>query len=433
MRRLRPRALAAGLVVLLAPVLTAVAQQLPDWLSSLKWADGKEIQWRASKAPACDGSNVELRLLNNSQSSGTAKLSQATFACVRPGQYVGGDRDLGMVGAGQSAAVPGFNCACAEKGGVKELLSANLEFTRNGAGSDVLGECAYTGDFLNGQRSGKGLYACPGYKYEGGFRANKRNGFGVETLPTGEKYEGQFLDDQHQGQGKMTYADGSTYDGSFAANLRDGVGNAKFKDGSTYTGEWKADRRVGHGTYTSADQKWTYDGDWVGNVRSGQGKLAYADGSYTYDGPFKNDVREGEGQSTFGDGRVFKGTFVNNVQTGHGELAYPNGRKIIGDFKNEMPNGHAMESGPNGAIDGAWLDGALNGQVSMIYPTGEKFEGAYQAGKRNGLGTETRLDGSKQECTWVNDARQEPCTQITKDGKRIEFRSPTAGKAKGKT
>lgn len=422
----------AGVVVLASVALTAVAQQLPDWVSSLKWTDGKEIQWRATRAPGCDGSNVEIRLLNNSTSSGTAKLSQATFACVRPGQYVGSDRDIGVVSVGQSASIPGFNCACAEKGGVTELLSANLEFTRNGAGSDTLGDCSYTGDFVNGERFGKGVYTCPGYRYEGAFRANKRNGYGAESLPTGEKYEGQFVDDMHQGQGKMTYTDGSTYDGGFVANQRDGVGNAKFKDGSRYLGEWKADRRVGHGTYTSADEKWTYDGDWSGNVRNGHGKLAYADGSYTYEGPFKNDVREGEGMSTFGDGRVFKGTFVNNVQTGHGELTYPSGRKIVGDFRNEMPNGHAVETGPSGSIDGMWVDGALSGKVSMVYPTGEKFDGMYQGGKRNGVGTETRLDGSKQECTWVNDVAQQPCVQITKEGKRIEFRSPAGGKTKGK-
>ena len=39
--------------------------QGPDWNASLRWTDGREVQWRATPAKGCDGANVELRLLNN--------------------------------------------------------------------------------------------------------------------------------------------------------------------------------------------------------------------------------------------------------------------------------------------------------------------------------------------------------------------------------
>ncbi|CAN0408029.1 unnamed protein product, partial [Phaeothamnion confervicola] len=44
-------------------------------------------------------------------------------------------------------------------------------------------------------------------------------------------------------------------------------------------------------------------------------------------------------------------------------------------------------------------------------------------------GIDTRRDGSREECQWVNDAKQGRCNEVTKDGKRIEYRS-TKGKGR---
>jgi len=432
MRRVGPRALAILAVSFAAPLaLTAIAQQGPEWVSSLKWPDGKEVQWRASSAPACDGSNVELRLLNNSTSAGMANVKSATFACKRRGEFTGPERLLGLVSPGGASSASTVNCACADQGGVKELLAVDLEFLRNGEGQEAVGNgCSYSGNYAGGQRSGRGVYSCTnGYRYDGEWLQNIQNGRGIEILPTGEKYEGNFVANKHSGNGRLTYTDGAIYEGEFKNGLRDGVGTLQFKDGARYVGEWKADQRTGNGAYTSADKTWTYDGDWVTNIRDGNGKLVYADGSYTYEGPFKNDKLEGQGTGTFGDGRVFQGKFVANQQIGAGTLTFPDGRKIVGDFKDQRPNGQAIETGPVANFNGTWTNGALNGKAIITYATGDRFEGMFANGKRNGLGVDTRLDGSKEECTWVNDVQQKPCTQITKDGKRIEFRS---SKGKGK-
>jgi hypothetical protein len=61
----------------------------------------------------------------------------------------------------------------------------------------------------------------------------------------------------------------------------------------------------------------------------------------------------------------------------------------------------------------------------ISYATGDRFEGTFTAGKRNGVGLDTRRDGSREECRWIDDVRQPACTRITADGKRIEYRSPT--------
>ncbi len=423
-RRAAPLALLC-LVVLAPFTLRAVAQQVADWTSALRWSDGKEVQWRSTAAPGCDGSNVELRLVNNSNSSGTGKLANITFACKRGGQQVGPERTLASVAPGGTYSSETLNCACAEKGGVKDLLSVELSFTRNGEGAETLANgCSYTGNYINGQRNGKGVYSCPdGYRYEGNYTADQIDGQGAETLPGGQKYAGAFVNGERHGAGRMTYTDSSVYEGNFVRNLRDGTGTQKFRDGSTYIGEWKGDRRNGQGSYTTGDQQWTYDGGWLNDMRSGDGRLLSTDGAYTYLGPFVNDKRTGQGIANFGDGRVFRGAFVNDKQVGPGELTFKDGRKVTGDFNDHRPHGHAVETGGVATFDGQWVDGMLQGKAVVVYATGERFDGLYARGQRNGLGVETRKDGSKEECQWIADIRQQPCTQITKDGKRIEFRS----------
>jgi hypothetical protein len=428
MRKNGPRIVALLVFAFSASALTALAQQEPQWSSSSRWPDGKEVQWRASSAPGCDGSNVELRLLNNSSTSGSARLKSATFACRRGGQDTGLERVFGLVAPGAAASAPSHTCACAEKGGVKDVLEVDVEFLRDGEGTEVVGNgCTYTGNYTNGQRNGRGVYACEdGYRYDGAWLMGKQTGTASEKLTSGETYEGQFVDGKRTGQGRMTYRDGSTYDGGFLNGLRHGVGTARFRDGSEYVGEWQNDVRVGHGTYVSADKAWTFDGEWKNNLRNGSGKISYANGSYAYEGPFKDDKLDGQGTATFGDGRMFRGLYVGNQQLGPGTLTFPDGRKITGDFRDHRPNGQAVETGPAATFDGTWTDGVLNGRAVVTYATGARFEGAFANGKRHGVGVETFADGTKEECNWVNGVKPPRCNRITKDGKRIEFRTPGA-------
>ena len=184
----------AGIALLgaatLAFPLAAVAWQGPEWASGLRWTDGREVHWRVTSAPGCDGSNVELRLLNNSQTSGYASMKEITFTCVRgTAPSITPERPIGQISAGGAYAVSPISCACAEKGGVKDIMSVKLDIVRNGEGAETLANgCTYTGGFVSGQPHGKGLYACPtGYVYEGYYTMGQVNGRGAETLPNGER------------------------------------------------------------------------------------------------------------------------------------------------------------------------------------------------------------------------------------------------------
>ena len=420
--------IAFGLACLCAPLaLTAVAWQGEAWQTGVTWSDGRQVDWRASPARGCDGSNVELRLINASQSSGDASLKDITFQCVRgTAPFIAPARTVGPITPGGSFAAPVINCACAERGGVLSLISIGVELQRNGPGSETLANgCTYTGDFLQGQRQGRGVYACPnGYIYEGGYESGQLHGRGSETLPSGERYEGDFVMGVRTGSGRMTFPDGSVYEGGYRNGQRNGEGTQRFPDGAAYTGEWRDDRRNGHGVYTSGDGKWTFDGQWVDDKREGQGRMTEVSGAYTYIGPYVNDQRHGPATVQFGDGRIFRGPFVNDVQTGPGELTFSDGRRITGEFLDHRPHGQAVEQSSSGTLNGVWSNGVLNGKVRVTYTAGGSFEGLYKDNRRNGLGTDVLTDGSREECNWINDVRQTPCVRITPEGKRIEYRPP---------
>lgn len=423
----RASIISAAFAVVAGPLaLAATAWQGPDWQAGIRWSDGREVLWRATPALGCDGSNLELRLVNSSQQSGDATLKDITLQCKRgPAPFVAPERMIGSISPGGTYAAPVINCACAERGGVTGLVSMGIDLMRNGPGVETqTNGCTYTGDYLRGQRQGRGVYACPnGYVYEGSYDQGVPHGRGSETLESGERYEGDFFRGVRSGIGRMTFPDGSTYEGGYQSGKREGEGTQRFADGSVYTGEWKNDRRNGQGVYTSGDGKWTYDGGWINDQRQGQGRLTQVSGEYTYIGPFVNDKRHGPATVQFGDGRVFRGPFVNDVQQGPGELTFKDGRRIIGDFLDHMPNGQAVEESNAGTLNGVWSNGMLNGKVTVTYASGAHFEGIYVNNKRNGQGTDFLKDGSKQICNWIDDVRQPQCTRVTPDGKRIEFRS----------
>ncbi len=419
---------AAALALVVAPLtLAAGAWQGQDWQQGIRWSDGREVQWRATPARGCDGSNLELRLVNASQQSGDVTLKDITLQCKRgSAPFIAPERTIGSVTPGGSFAAPVINCACAEKGGVTNVVSMGIELMRNGPGGETLANgCTYTGEFRGGRRNGRGLYACPnGYLYEGSYEMDVVHGRGAETLESGERYEGDFVQGVRSGQGRMTFTDGSTYEGGYLNGKRAGEGTQRYADGASYTGDWKDDLRNGSGVYTSGDGKWTYDGQWANDKRQGDGRLTEVSGQYTYIGPYVNDKRQGNAVVQFGDGRVFRGPFVNDEQKGASEMTFRDGRKITGEFLDHLPHGQAMEQSNTGTLNGVWTNGMLNGLVKVTYANGLRFEGMYVNNKRNGIGTDFLSDGSKEECNWIADVRQQPCTRITPDGKRIEYRAP---------
>ncbi len=425
---IRSKLALAGAAAMLAVVglagLAAAQEDGPPWRSAARFDNGRDVQWRATPAAGCDGANIELRLVNGSAQSGATRLTDISLTCARGKPFSAPDQPLGVVsagGVGVSAAVP---CACADQGGVVDVNHIGLDFRLEGQGQETTADgCTYTGNFQNAMRNGMGKFTCPGGEsYEGMFRNGRPNGEGTERTSTGAVFKGAFVDGQREGRGRMTFPDGSVYDGVFSKGRREGIGVMTYPDGSQYVGDWRADRRNGQGAYTGPKMAWTYDGEWINDERTGQGKMSYADGSFSYEGRFAKDVFEGVGATTFADGRVFRGEYRNGQQIGPGTLTFPNGRKIVGDFKDHVPNGKASDISATATFEGEWVDGKLNGHAVVI-GNGARFEGEFKDGKRNGPGVDLLADGTRLECTYVDDQPQKPCKSNRRPkGPTIEYR-----------
>lgn len=427
----RPRmALFAGLGLAIlggaasvSPMAGAQQPAMSEWKHGLLASDGREIQFKATPAPACDGSNVELRLLNNTQQSGQSTMNAIQLACKRGQNFSAPDQPLGVVSAGGEGISAVIPCACAEQGGVTAVRSLVLDFKLQGQNSETLTDgCVYTGSFQNAQRSGMGKLTCPtGLSYQGMFRNGQPNGEGQQTLADGTSYKGAFTDAKFDGRGQYKFTDGAVYEGEWKMGKREGVGTITFADGSQYIGDWRNDRRNGQGTFTGPKLGYTYDGAWVDDRRVGQGRMVYSDGSYTYEGAFVNDKPSGMGTATFNDGRVFRGEYRDGAQSGQGTMTYPNGRKIVGNFLDHVPNGQASDISPTLTFEGNWVNGKLDGH-GVVTGNGTRFEGEFRNGKRNGPGTEVRADGARMDCTYIDDVAQKGCKTVKGKNPKIEYR-----------
>jgi len=107
------------------------------------------------------------------------------------------------------------------------------------------------------ERVGVATYG-DGSKYEGEFDNCMRNGRGTYTSPTGERYTGEWENDTRHGHGVCVYTNGDTYEGDWVHDARTGRGTMKYASGDLYDGEWKDNLRHGKGTFVAADgQKYT--------------------------------------------------------------------------------------------------------------------------------------------------------------------------------
>ena len=171
---------------------------------------------------------------------------------------------------------------------------------------------SYTGQFVQGRRTGFGHEAVDGDVYDGEFLDDVRHGKGKLVIPDvsissadpgGNKvtieglfrdgicidtsaavctdawiYRGGVYGTLPHGEGKKVYKNGDVYEGEFLHGLRSGVGLLSLANGDTYEGVFEKDMMHGHGTHCSALAS---VGTWIGpmacNARHGEGQLVLGD------------------------------------------------------------------------------------------------------------------------------------------------------------
>jgi hypothetical protein len=107
--------------------------------------------------------------------------------------------------------------------------------------------------------------------YEGQWKDNQQNGFGVFTYSNTDVYKGHFKDGQPHGHGFLRK-------GNFMANAA-----------SFYIGDWVSGMKNGYGVMDDIVNGEKYIGSWLDNKKHGNGLIVTSDGIY-YEGIFNQDV-----------------------------------------------------------------------------------------------------------------------------------------------
>lgn len=187
----------------------------------------------------------------------------------------------------------------------------------------------YSGQYTNDQRHGKGdmLWALtsgpPGSmfqrRYVGQYVEGKRQGEGEMRFPNGDLYTGDWVNNNRTGKGLYLFQDsGNRYKGDYVDNRKEGEGifwwTSGEHAGDKYEGQFNNDLRQGQGIYRYSNGD-IYDGDWVNGNQDGDGIFMYANGD-RLEGPWTNGLREGQMIFTQPSGERYSANFVQGERQG---------------------------------------------------------------------------------------------------------------------
>ena len=200
--------------------------------------------------------------------------------------------------------------------------------------------------------------------YEGEWKDEKRDGYGILSWNEDCKFIGKFENDKIIEYGKLWNKEGDMYKGFWKEFQAEGIGIYQNKKGSTYKGEWKNDRQNGFGM-----EKWpkgsNFMGEYYEGFKNGIGILSFGNKA-GYKGEFKDGVITGIGTFYFEDMRKYEGQWKNNKMDGYGILIWPGGDVFEGEFKEDKKCGFGVFYNQNKIYMGNWKRNKPEGDVIII-------------------------------------------------------------------
>ena len=102
-------------------------------------------------------------------------------------------------------------------------------------------------------------------------------------------------------------------------------------------------------------------------------------------------------------GDYYNGEFSEGKKDGNGSIVYKNGTRYEGSFKNDRHNGYGKLIQLDGEIfKGEWKNGKINGNGIRLHSNGDKYIGSYVNNIRNGQGHYIFINGDSYNGNWVN-------------------------------
>ena len=109
-------------------------------------------------------------------------------------------------------------------------------------------------------KEGKGKLYIPGSKVLA--QKGKENKSQNTDLIGGECYDGEWKEDKMDGYGVYLYSNGDKYEGYWSMGSQNGKGKYIFTDGRAYEGEWKMQKMHGTGSFFCLDKYSNFNGEF---------------------------------------------------------------------------------------------------------------------------------------------------------------------------
>ena len=316
----------------------------------------------------------------------------------------------------------------------KLFKGRSIIYESNGKGKEYNSnddKLIYEGEYLNGQRNGKGweYYQNGIIKFFGEYLKGKRNGKGKEyNIYGGLKFDGEYLNNrkiigiEYDFKGNILYKLNSNnnketikeedfngniiFKGEYLNGQRNGNGIEYYPNGRLkFEGEYLNGKKwEGHGYVASNDIKDIHEYSYA--LRNGKGliKEYYDSSQLKFEGEYSNGQINGIGKEYNLHGeKLFEGKFVNDKKNGKGNEYYFNGKlKFEGEYhsnyriKGKLYRDGKVEFDGDFLYDKKWNGKGYDSNGNIIYELvngngkakeynnygGKKYEGEYLNGKR---------------------------------------------------
>ena len=141
------------------------------------------------------------------------------------------------------------------------------------------------------------------------------------------------------------------------------------------------------------------------DLREGLGNYFFNNGSY-YKGEWKEGAKHGKGKLEIVDYYVYEGEWRDDMKHGTGEQYWVGkckwaGDKYNGDYVEGKRQGYGVYKYVNGDVyEGSWVNGMREGKGSLKQKGGYEYEGEWKHDQEHGYGTQ-RWTGNDEE--WKGD------------------------------
>lgn len=202
--------------------------------------------------------------------------------------------------------------------------------------------------------------------YKGSYVYGKKCGHGKKYYTWGDVYEGNWHNDLQNGTGSMMYANGDHYSGNWKDGEIEGYGVMKYADGSMYEGCFKKGFKEGYGKHVDVSNNYEYEGMFKADQMCGHGDITY----------------RCHGDITYNKKSTYSGFFDKNMHNGNGKMEYENGDKYDGEWKDGLRDGRGVammcdKMGNKIKVEGEWKDDNIVGVCDVLMYGGDRFIGRW--------------------------------------------------------